>query len=222
MSNITHSLLRAWISHVFDHPIPYDSKAKAWYLAEDAPEWDGSQDEIPALISATFERAGELLAGFPDAQLDQGFWYLLDCPDLIRSLVNPHIPLPSRLSAVRSTVALFEQVMAPRCSPHLGHLDEGPANALNSVCYMFWDLIWHQLYFDLNRAEIAAEITATLRRQLAIPHDACRESALHGIGHWVKTIPDLTELVDVFLAANPRLRPELVVYAQKARIGQML
>lgn len=73
-----------------------------------------------------------------------------------------------------------------------------------------------------SRAEFDAEVLVVLRRLLAIPHDACRESALHGIGHWADYYPSAASIVDDFLANTSGLRPELVSYALGARIGGVL
>lgn len=138
-------------------------------------------------------------------------------------LVHPEVPLPSRLRALRACVPLFEQVMAVRCSPHLSHLDEQPANPLNSACYMWWDILPIHGRPDLpERAAVDAEILRLLPRLLSIPQDACRESALHGIGHWRIYYPQLAAEVDAFLERTPGLRPELVAYALAAGEGTVL
>ena len=73
-----------------------------------------------------------------------------------------------------------------------------------------------------SRAEFDAEVLVLLRRLLAIPHDACRESALHGISEWSIYYPQVQETVDEFLSVTPHLRPELVSYAQRAKVGNVL
>ena len=194
---------------------------------EDAPEWTGAREEVPALITETFENAGELLARFSDEQLDQGFWFLIGPtdPEFMQTLVDATIRIDERLRALRSFVSLFEQVMAIRCTPHLSHLDDRYANPLNSACYMWWDLLRDQLW---NRvcSPLQTEIIATLRDLLAIPHDACRESALHGIGHIYCDNPqcraELPEIIEEFLTNTPGLRPELVAYAERASVGHVL
>jgi hypothetical protein len=220
--------LEEWITYVFDHPVAGDVR-EAWYWSEDAPEWRGAPEDIPALIAETFEHTGDALARFSDEQLDQGFWFLVgdSLPDFRDALLDSHIPLAMRLRALRSFVPLFEQVMANRCSPHLSHLDEQPANPLNHACYMWWDLLRFPL-LELNgpveaeRDLFHSEVLVILSRLLIIPHDACRESALHGLGHWVHHYPQAAELVDEFLSKTPGSRPELVAYAERARVGNVL
>jgi hypothetical protein len=199
--------LKAWIGHIFNHSI----SEPAWYWADDAEEWSGPREQIPVLIAETFESDGELLAGFSDGQLDQGFWYLVGDtrPEFMQTLTSETIPLEVRLRALKSFVPLFEQLMAVRCL---------------SACYMWWDLLRFPLWDQ--RSDIQFSIIEILRGILAIPNDACRESALHGIGHLRGDCPEyetqISVIIDEFLAQNPDLRPELVAYAECARQGNVL
>jgi hypothetical protein len=205
--------LHEWIDHVF---IRRDSDS----------EWTGPLDQIPALIAATFDHAGELLMEFSDEQLDDGFWYLLDgaSPEFMPTLVDDTIPRALRVQTLRSFVPLFEEVMAVRCTPVLSHLDEACASGLNSSCYMWWDLLRFPLWRQSTLPN--GEILETLWRLLAIPHDACRESALHGIGHLRRDCPQydrqLSAMVDEFLAGPSSLRPESIAYAERVRRGAVL
>jgi hypothetical protein len=61
-----------------------------------------------------------------------------------------------------------------------------------------------------------------LPQLLSIPHDACRESALHGVSEWQLYYPTAETIVDDWLARTPGLRPELVSYAQRAKVGNVL
>jgi len=214
------SLLQDWIAHVFNHPV----SDPAWHWSLDAPEWVGNSEETLNLIAETFERSGDLLSCFTDAQLNQGFWYLISVTssDFMHALSDQAIPLTNRIRAVHSFVPLFQQVMAVRCSHHLSHLDEQPANPLNSACYMWWDIL--PIYSkpeEPQRAEFDAAVLQVLKRLLAIPHDACRESALHGISEWQYDYPSIQKVVDEFLARTPGLRPELISYAQQAKVGNV-
>jgi len=235
--------LTAWIDYIFEHPVA-EPKAKEWYWAEDAPEWDGPREEIPTLIAETFERSGELLARFPDDQQDQGFWFLVGVsePRFMELLVEREIPLETRLRALRSFVPLFEQVMAKRCQSKLAYCSEYDGSPLTSACFMWWDNIrwqWgrspgqdgardpgYALFDeDPDRTSFDEEVVTTLGRILAMPHDACRESALHGIGHLDDLIlanPPLcrraAQIVDEWLTGTAGLQPELIDYAKQAKV----
>jgi hypothetical protein len=220
--------LQVWINHVFDHPVG----DPPWYWSADAPanfgatkDWHEEPEDLAAHIAETFEHAGKLLSRFSGEQLNQGFWYLFyhSEPDFMGTLLDNRILLAIRLRSLRSFVPLFEQVMAARCSAHLSHLGEKGANALNSACYMWFDELLDRFNpQELKQAQLDAELIVTLRVILDIPHDACRESALHGIGHWVRHYSQLADIVDQFLSSTPGLRPELVTYAGSARSGYVL
>ena len=203
-----------WISYVFDHEV----SDPAWHFTIDAPDLTVTRTRAAELISETFENSGELLQRFSDAQMNQAFWFLVSSgnSDYMFCLSDSSLPLALRRRALRSFVPLFEQVMVPRCTPVLSHLDEPGASPLNSACYMWWDLL------PLNAAEDDDEVLSVLGWLLAIPHDACRESALHGLGHMIFRNPNGVPIIDAFLARERHLRPELITYAKAARTGCIL
>ena len=215
------SSLAKWIEYVFDHTVT----DPAWHWAPDASEWEEPPAQVATHVAEAFEESGRLLTRFSDEQLSQAFWFLMSnsCSDFMYALVDSGVPSLSRLRALRSFVPLFEQVMATRCSPHLSHIDEHEANPLNSACYMWWDILpIHGCPGETARAEFDAEVLVVFRRLLSIPHDACRESALHGISEWSFYYPQVSGIVDDFLTSTPNLRPELASYAQRAKVGNVL
>jgi hypothetical protein len=112
--------------------------------------------------------------------------------------------------------------MSTRCTPSLAH-EEKLSSALNSACFMWWDLLpLTEGWFGAEDVQLADEVLAVLSDLLQIPHDACRESALHGLGHWAMHYPRAAEIIDRFLRDSSNLRPELVEYAEQARTGHVL
>ena len=106
------------------------------------------------------------------------------------------------------------------------HLPElsGPAELL-SMLEKF-----KQLGVDLlNKMELEIEPEihqATLRvmsEVLDLPSETCQFSALHGLGHWHAHHPEQVEqIVDAFLTRHKDLRPHLIEYASRARLGSVL
>jgi hypothetical protein len=213
-----NSTLDEWIRFVFDHPVT----ETAWHFDIDAQDMVLSPEQAALLIAETFERGAELLQPFTDAQLNQGFWFLVSSgnSDYMCGLTNASVPWPARKRAVRAFVPLFREVMATRCTPTLSHLDER-GTALNSACYMWWDIIPLCPTLDPSqpREPMHDEVLAVLAELLEVPHDACRESALHGLGHWVPYDPEARTVIDAFLDCSGGLRPELLAYARAARTG---
>ena len=102
----------------------------------------------------------------------------------------------------------------------LSHRSES-GSPLNSACFMWWDLLPLDGSWEEGRPSqpIHAEALTVLAELLAISHDACRESALHGLGHLALFHPEAVPIVEAFIARSPDLRPELLAYAEQARTG---
>ena len=205
-----------WITYVFDNPPDYH-----WF------DLFGDEGACPPHVLITyltrlFEEAGEILQPFSNAQLNQSFWFLLGPDsDAMRVLLDEHLPWPARRRCTRAIFTLFAECFARRCGSFLSHLDESSDNPLNSICYMWWDLFptwgWPE---NARQAELDAELLRVMEQILSIESDACHESALHGLGHWMARYPQqVNATIDAFLAGRPDLRPELKRYAASARTG---
>jgi hypothetical protein len=204
----------------------------AWVFAREDSDgaWDDDAEWIvlpePVLLgylTEVFERAGDALAAFGDDQLAEGFRFLVSSERgaQLRPCLDRELPVEERARAVRASAAVFREVFARRCSPVLSHLDEEQSE-LELACYMWWDE--SPFHADLEPELVAACFDA-MEETLALAHDACREAALHGLGHFQTTGP-LEErrraIVERFLAAHPELRPELREYAEAALTGAVL
>lgn len=63
-------------------------------------------------------------------------------------------------------------------------------------------------------------LLTVMERTLRLESEACREGALHGLGHWHRAYPERTSaIIDGWLDGRPRVSPELLQYAQIARGG---
>jgi hypothetical protein len=212
-----------WVEWTFDHP----ATEPEWYQNEKAERWASSGVVTVDYITRLFEAAPTHLAKFSDAQANQGLWLLaygIFC-DGLPCLYREGILQSQRERCIHSIYTLFEQYFAVRCSPHLSHMDAQGANPLNATCYMWWDFLAHEADGPEGRigSDIDSEMLATMERILRLNHDACIESALHGLGHWQHYRPaEAAGIIDSFLASNPNVRPELRTYALEARAGRVL
>jgi hypothetical protein len=169
-----------------------------------------------------FKECGHVFKPYSDAQIDQGLWFLIggcscDHPRLLNDATIPWLP---RQECVHSMFRLFE-FFAMRCTPHLSHLDEQPANPLNSICYMFWDILSVREPLDEpDSVQLDEALLGMMSEILLLPSDACCESALHGLGHWQRNYPEkVDEIVSSFLSREANLRPALREYALRAQHG---
>jgi hypothetical protein len=71
--------------------------------------------------------------------------------------------------------------------------------------------------------EIHQATLSVMSEVLNLPSETCQFSALHGLGHWHAHHPEQVEqIVDTFLTRHKDLRPHLIEYASKARLGSVL
>jgi hypothetical protein len=215
-----------WVARVFDHPVTEPE----WYQAPDAADWDLSHERELQLVTQLFEQPAKVLRRFSDAQVNQGFWFLLGPRgDALRGLEDEHLVWELQGRCIQSFTSVFETLFAARCTPHLSHLcrtnvpDDPGMNPLNEVCFMWWHFVWVPRPEPSTHSKADFAFLEVMQQTLALPHDACRESALHGLGHWHGGYPTETELIiDTFLGRSEPIREELRDYAQQARQGCML
>lgn len=206
-----------WVKWVFGHPFGK--------LSERTPQ--PTSQQALAYMTMLFEQPQLVLNDYSDAQLNQGFWFLASNANSrhFYAFTDLRLPKADRLRGVRSIETLFVDIFAKRCTRHLSHIKEVGAGPLNSACYMWWDIA--PLPRFRERAEFSTinqEAIHVMERCLRIDHDACRESALHGLGenHWFAPYRQgIQASIDLFLSRTPHLRTELHGYATRAREGQV-
>jgi hypothetical protein len=214
----------AWLKHAFGPPIrPH---GYPWFFDEDPPWWDPQPLVAMDYFTRLFSTTERSLAGFSDAQIAQGFRYLLSTSASGDNgwFYSTAAPTEVRLRCIEAIENVFADLFARRCAAVLGHVDEPGAAPLNSVCYMWWDefpclALPNDPDCDLlHRAAIDV-----MRRTLGLDSIACQEAALHGLGHWARYRPnDVAGAVDEFLGDGRGKRAELVSYARSARCGCVL
>ena len=214
-----------WLAYCFDHPVP-ERNEQAWYWDMDADWWDCPSAETIRFLTRAFENAGSILAPYSDAQLNQGLWFIASnaCSNHMFALMDESVPWPERQRCIRSIHRLYEQCFARRCSPHLSHIDEPGANPLNLVCYMWWDIIPIAGRPDEpTRRVMDEEILQVMESTLQLDSIPCRESALHGLGHWQPAYPErVGEIIDKFSMTRPELPDKLRMYMINAYTGYVL
>jgi hypothetical protein len=103
-------------------------------------------------------------------------------------------------------------------------MDEPGANPLNLVCYMWWDIIpITGRPDDPKRKEFDQAILRVMKSTLQLDSTACRESALHGLGHWQHDYPErVGEIIDKFSMSQRELPEKLRAYMINAYTGCVL
>jgi hypothetical protein len=183
-----------------------------------------------ARLAWLFKHA-ERFARRPAAQIGQAVWYLAsEGYGELGVLRDESVTPEARERTALAIALLFENLLARVCRPELAHVakNDEPSDWANMACYIFWDICPIGPRFrDPDVAEprtgaLDAACLTAIEKTLAIPHVACQEAALHGLGHWHRDYPERVDaIVDAFLARGRRLPKELVSYAKKARGGHV-
>ena len=213
-----------WVEHIFDHPV--EDPAWHWDIDSDYYNYEENVHLTVEYLAQLFESPLNSIKPYTDAQINQALWYLIgsSASSYMFTLFEASIPLKLRRQVVLSMYNMFEQVFAPRCSPILEHLqlsgsDSSSINPLNEVCYMWWDIIpLAPRMGDPEREALDKQCLAVMERTLELDSIACREAALHGLGHWKHAYHrKVRRIIDAFLKRTPDIDDDLLKYALSAR-----
>lgn len=184
-----------WLTYLFDHEIV--PGLPEWYWQENAPVFEATPAEVAELWIAMMKNAETDLLDYSDAQLGQGLWYLFSnaCSDHSFQVTSGDLPVKKVAEVYDSLRWLYTGLFSRRCLPVLGHLSE-EGSPLNGICYMLWDV--SPLGWPPENDRTPAVVTAlfgVLEHALDLPHRACAESALHGLGEIQSRYPERVEAV---------------------------
>ena len=223
---ITNLTFEGWLSYVFEHPV--EEQKLEWYWDTDRDWWNENADPAQTVqfLTQAFEGAAVLFEPYSDAQLNQGLWFIVSnaCSNHMFMLMDERVPWPARQRCLYSFHQLYEGCFAKRCTPHLSHVDEPGASPLNLVCYMWWDIIpIGGRPTDPASKEFDQTILQVMESTLQLDSIACRESALHGLGHWQHAYPErVGAIIDQFSMTRPDLPEKLQKYMMNAYTGYVL
>jgi hypothetical protein len=207
-----------WVDGIFDHEVA----DPAWFWAEGADHCVEDDETNVEYLTRLFTHCDRVLARFDNARLDQGLNFVAfpSCSDHSLSITYGNASWPKRRACIRSIYDLYAKCFAVRCSGCLSH-SEACENPLNGICYMWWDLLGGRCGRNDAASDIEGlEYLGVMERSLTLSHEACLEGALHGLGHWHRYYPErVKSTIDAFLQSRSDLRPELVLYARRARKG---
>ena len=174
----------AWLTWVFDHPVPAD-RAHAWWWRGGARFWNprGRPQVTATYPRRAFEAPELLFKRFRPDQIGQGLVFLFDnaCSNHLSALWDARVPASEREATIRALVPLYENGFARLCpDPGRGKADENAAY----ICYMLWE-------FAAGPGSPLDECCLdVMRAALRIPNVACRNSAFFGLWLWQRRCPE--------------------------------
>jgi len=221
---IIKTTFEQWIKYTFEvRPNEAFSDPNAEMVLYD---WDVNKHIEVGYISRLFASPVEATKNYTDAQIREALRIIIhESEGDLYELFNEEIPLELRVQVVKDMYIVFEKLFAPRCSPNLtAFKDTSHLNPLNSICFMWWDII--PLYGksgENNREVLDSYCVDVMECTLHLGSIACQEGALHGLGHWRRAYPErIQKIIDDFLKRTPDIDSDLYEYALAARRGMVL
>lgn len=176
-------------------------------------------DELSAhYLTRLFKSSEGSLRSYGDRQIACGLWEL--GPGESHCATNRDIPIERRERLVSSVETFFLDFFNKRCVPKLSHLDRDQTEPLNGICYMWWEVItWGWAGNDPEGERLAARDLDVMEAVLRLDNPACKEAALHGLGHMAGRGGRALAIIDKFLDAATDQSSGLAQYARAARTG---
>ena len=216
MKNMTY---KDFVDFLFDRPA--NITCLKLFFQDDfiAPEFDNKV--IIEHISRVFHDIENLSGLYSEEQLVNGLEYLIDsaCGLVCYSFLSSEVAHSSRITAIASMYDVFEKVFDKKCTNTDAPLDR-TASSYNYLCEMWWDVFpRHGFPRNPDMESIDRTILNTITTIFLLENEACKKSALHGLGHWHSEYP---EEVEAFITSQKHKIPEsLKVYSERAMAGDV-
>ena len=162
------------------------------------------------------------LEGLSDEEIGIGLWSVLDSggTGTVLALNDESLPLADRIACIRLIPRLYRELFMPRCQERLGQFSE-QGGRLEMICYMFWDVAAFGGAPGTRVGNLLEDaVLDVLEDIVRLPHAACQESAIHGLGHRVGRHPERAPAVlERWLRLDLARDARLVDYARYACSG---
>jgi hypothetical protein len=207
-----------FVEYIFNRP---EDTAKPWYFADGFIGYSFQRKNAVQLATRVFLEIGGIIENWADKQIANGLTYLIsagasDIPNyyFVES-VDPEI----RCKAIQSMTVVYEKLFMVKCGD-LCSFESKDINDICSLCYMWWHILpRHGLPYQEFNKRIDSNILKLLDKMLYFDSAACKEAALHGLGHWQQAYP---EMVSVSIDNALKYLPDkLKNYANYARVGRV-
>lgn len=219
MSPPAPATFEAWLDETFGRAIGGEHYPQ--FIHREVNEYPDLVPDQKALeyLTRLFENSEEAFRYLKDGQISAGLWEL--GPREAHCVYNRDLPIEARERLVGSVETFFRDFFDKRCLPALSNAAAEHVSPLNTICYMWWEVItwgWGEAG-DPDWDRLKAKDLDVMEAVLQLPNPACKEAALHGLGHMVRHSDRARAAVERFLAQSTDLDPELERYARAASSG---
>jgi hypothetical protein len=224
-----------WLKLIFDHEVPPDERADAWYQARNLDV--SIPDKLAFVLHSTrlFREINYIAQSYSLEQIDQGVWLLLGpIGDLGSHLMEEQIAISARTACIASMSQVYSELVAAL----------RPEVEVPTGFYMWWDLLCDSFWGsvrqrvtslrnvpdryaltsdDLIQSEsvIQESMLTCLKEILMIDDLRSQSCALHGMGHLRH--PKCRQVVQSYIdARRNQLDEHQLRWLQQCRDGAVL
>jgi hypothetical protein len=211
----SHMEFRKFVEFLFDRP----ENEPAWYHDEGFVPPDLTAQTAVLHTLQLFRNIRIYASEFTEVQLCSGLNYLINpsCGDHCYTFLDASVLESDRAASLAAMYEVFHGVFQERCSDALSSVASPSIRLYNGICYMWWDVFPRHGISPPQTTDHV--ILDTLTKILALDSKACKESALHGFGHWHVGYPELVE--NAIDRNKSKIPLELKQYAVRARTGDV-
>jgi hypothetical protein len=206
-------------SFLFDRPLT----GTPWYFDQNSHPYEVQGTETLQLVHHVLLNSQSLPTRYSNEQISHGLNFLINpsCSDICYLFVDSSLNQGLRASTTMAIYEVFEKIFQQKClqSVPFESLSEPESKGLNWICYMWWDIFpRHGIPTSAACSEVDMAIIRTLNRIAQLPSFACKESAIHGLGHWASARPEIVAHVFDLI---PDVPANLVEYMALAKTGHI-
>lgn len=202
-----------WVEWVFNH----DDGDWVWTAAY--PSWQSNHRLMVEYFVALHRNPFNLLAKFTDNQIGWGFWNLYS-PLKGMSPFTPEVQQLGLFDELIDSLVPCLRSFLLRKEAKKYDVDTYPGVSF----YMFWDIssIWPRQPTDIDR-KLLSQALKEMEEALYVPHPVAQYHGLHGLGEFHSLAKQRTaDIIQNWLATNPRIDEALTKYALDAKMGNVI
>jgi hypothetical protein len=126
-----------------------------------------------------------------------------------------------RLRGIQNLVNLYRNYFERYCtSPVVSIGNDQTDGKIGFICYMFWDVF--VLYPGNASPLMQSAAVSVMKTALDSRNDNCLASAIHGLGHWVMSVPEASVILKQWLRHPTTKNAQIIPYARTATSGRIL